>query len=115
MTEYRRSKRRQVPQVVEVVDTMTEQVVGRIGNISETGMLLVTGHPGCDDGLYQLQFQLPGPQGVTWTVAVGAHQLWCDLTRPPSIYWTGFRFIDLGPEDGDRLRQWIAQPGGKFV
>lgn len=115
MTEYRRAKRRQVPHVVEVVDTMTEQVVGRIGNISETGMLLVTSHPGCDDALYQLRFKLPGNNGESWSIDVGAHQLWSDLTRPPSVYWTGFRFIDVGNEDGEHLRHWIAQPGGKFV
>lgn len=115
MTEYRRAKRRQVPQVVEVVDTMTEQVVGRIGNISESGMLLVTSHPGCDDGLYQLQFRLPGPQGEAWTIDVGAHQLWSDLTRPPAVFWTGYRFIDLAADDAEHLRRWIAQPGGSFV
>lgn len=115
MTEYRRAKRRQVPQVVEVVDTMTEQVVGRIGNISETGMLLVTSEPGCDDALFQLEFRLPGPDDAEWTIGIGVHQLWSDLARSPSVYWTGYRFIDIGSEASERLRRWIAQPGGKFV
>ena len=115
MTEYRRAKRRQVPQVVEVVDTMTEQVVGRIGNISETGMLLVTTAAGCDDALYQLEFRLHGPDQAEWVIGIGAHQLWSDLTRPPSVYWTGYRFIDIDSQASDRLRRWIAQPGGKFV
>ena len=40
MNEYRRAKRRKVEHRIEVTDTMTERVIGYLGDMSETGMLL---------------------------------------------------------------------------
>src|SRR3546814_7133824 len=57
-TDTRRKPRRRVPDTVSVVDSMTDQVVGRLGNVSETGMLLIASTPLVDDGLYQLRFEL---------------------------------------------------------
>ena len=56
--EHRRSPRRKVAETVLVSDVMTEEVVGRIGNLSETGMLLIANLPLNDDALYQLRFPL---------------------------------------------------------
>ena len=39
--ESRRQPRRTVPGMVEVTDTMTEDVVGYVGNVSVGGMLLI--------------------------------------------------------------------------
>ena len=36
--ESRRADRRNVHESIAVLDTMTEQVIGRLGNISESGM-----------------------------------------------------------------------------
>ena len=58
MREFRRARRRNVPKPVAVFDLMTEQVIGRVGNLSESGMLLVATEPVIDDALYQLRFHL---------------------------------------------------------
>ena len=57
--ESRRADRRNVHESIAVLDTMTEQVVGRLGNISESGMLLGANTPLLDDALYQLRFEVP--------------------------------------------------------
>ena len=54
--EFRRAPRRKVSDNVLVTDAMTERVVGRIGNLSETGMLLIASAPLNDDALYQFRF-----------------------------------------------------------
>ena len=41
MSEYRRAKRRKVGLNIDVVDTMTDEVVGRLSNLSESGMLMI--------------------------------------------------------------------------
>ena len=51
MREFRRARRRNVPKPVAVFDLMTEQVIGRVGNLSESGMLLVATEPVVDDAL----------------------------------------------------------------
>ncbi|MDX1550236.1 MAG: PilZ domain-containing protein, partial [Lysobacter spongiicola] len=43
--EYRHARRYDVPDTVKVVDTMTDEVVGQLGNVSETGMLLMANRP----------------------------------------------------------------------
>ena len=113
--EYRRAKRKQAHEIIEVVDTMTDQVVGRIGNLSETGMMMLATTHLPDDALFQFRFQLPMGGSRSTPIEVGSHQLWSDDANLPGQFWAGFRFIDIGPEDADRLRVWIEAPGGQYV
>src|SRR5690606_12717622 len=73
INEFRRAKRRKAADTILVMDGMTERVVGRIGNLSETGMLLLANEALVDDALYQLRFTLPTPEGADVSVEVGAH------------------------------------------
>lgn len=114
MTEYRRARRRRAADVIEVFDTMTEQSIGRIGNISETGMMLMTDQKLCDDALYQIRFTLEDGNRSR-TIEIGSHHLWSDGANMPGQYWAGFRFIDIATDDAAQLRAWIERPGGQFV
>jgi len=114
MHELRRARRKQTNDTIEVFDLMQERVLGRIGNLSESGMLLIGTESPCEDALYQLRITLPGPGGPR-QISVGAHHLWSDAANMPGQIWSGFRFIDIGHEDGLALRAWIDQPGGQFV
>jgi len=114
MTEYRRAKRKQASDVIDVVDTMTDKVLGRIGNISESGMLIIGSEVLFDDALFQLRFRLPA-SGEQRELLVGAHHLWSDDANMPGQVWSGFRFIDVASEDLAALRAWIEQPGSSYV
>jgi len=108
-TDTRRAPRRQVADLVPVTDMMTEAVIGRLGNVSETGMLMLASVPLQEDALYQLQFAIPGPHGQPLALDVGAHLLWCEQTHAPGQAWVGFRFLTLGREHREQLRAWIAE------
>ena len=114
MNEYRRAKRRKVGNI-DVVDTMTNQVIGKLSNLSETGMLLILGEPVISDALFQLRFTLADNNGNSRSVDVGAHELWSDEAAAPGQVWTGFRFIDVGPEDVAFIREWVDAPGSQYV
>lgn len=114
-TEYRRAKRKRADETIEVFDTMTDQVVGRIGNISESGMMMLATVHLMDDALFQFRFNLPDGQARGRTIEAGAHQLWSDAANVPGQFWSGFRFIDMSQEDATHLRDWIDQPGGNYV
>jgi len=114
MNEYRRAKRRKVGDI-DVVDTMTGQVIGKLSNLSETGMLLILGEPLISDALFQLRFALTSETGKSRSVDVGAHELWSDEAAAPGQIWTGFRFIDVGPEDVAFIRGWVDAPGSQYV
>jgi len=114
MNDYRRAKRRKVGNI-DVLDTMTGQVIGKLSNLSETGMLLILGQPLISDSLYQLRFSLADETGTGRTVEVGAHELWSDEAAAPGQVWTGFRFIDVAPEDVAYIREWVDAPGSQYV
>ena len=115
MSEFRRAKRRKVGYNVEVVDTMTEQVVGRLSNLSETGMLMIANNRLATDSLFQFCLQLPDASGVERRIEVGAHELWADEAAAPGQIWTGFRFIDLSQDDVAFIRDWVDAPGSTYV
>jgi hypothetical protein len=115
MNDYRRAKRRKVGYSIDVLDTMTGQSIGKLSNLSETGMLLILGQPLVSDSLYQLRFSLPDEAGNGRTVEVGAHELWSDEAAAPGQVWTGFRFIDVAPQDVAYIREWVDAPGSQYV
>lgn len=114
INEFRRARRRKAPDTILVTDAMSERVVGRIGNLSESGMLLIANETLVDDALYQLQFVLPDGKGSGAPVEVGVHLLWMDRASAPGQAWTGFRFIAVAEPHMSRLRDWIEAPGGQF-
>ena len=107
--DTRRAPRRQVAELVPVTDCMAETIIGRLGNVSETGMLMLASVPMHEDALYQLQFAIPGPHGQPRVLEVGAHLLWSEQTPAPGQAWVGFRFLTLSREHREQLRDWIAQ------
>lgn len=112
--EYRRVPRRKVAETIQVIDTMTDAVVGRLGNLSETGMLVITSVPLVDDALYQLRFVLSHAGAHSVPIEVGVHLLWQDSASAPGQTWTGFRFITMLDNQMLQLRQWLDSPGGLY-
>lgn len=114
-SEYRRAKRRKVEQGIDVLDTMTEQVVGHLSDLSETGMLLILNQRLVSDALYQFRFKLTDALGRERAIELGAHELWSDEASAPGQVWTGFRFIDIAAPELDFLRAWVSAPGSEHV
>lgn len=109
--DTRRAPRRSVVDLVPVTDQLAERVVGRVGNVSETGMLMLASVPLREDALYQLQFSLPMVGGALAPIDVGVHLLWADPAHVAGQSWAGFRFITLSREHRELLRRWIVQDG----
>ena len=109
--EFRRARRRKASDVILVTDAMTDRVVGRVGNLSETGMLLIASEPLVDDALYQFSFQLPDGSEP---VELGAHLLWLDEATLAGSTWAGFRFIATTPALVYRLHGWVNAPGSRY-
>ena len=107
--ESRRQARRTVPGMMEVYDTITEEPLGYLGNVSVGGMLLIANRALVDDALYQFRFALPDDMGETQPLEVGAHVLWVDDASAPGQSWAGLRFLGLSPEATRRLRWWTEQ------
>lgn len=109
--EFRRQPRRDPGQPVGVFDVMTGAHVGRIGNISETGMLLAAQARLNEDALYQIRFSLPDGSGARTEYELGAHVLWLDDSNPSGVAWIGLRFIAIPEPQLRNLRTWISVQG----
>ena len=110
--EFRRARRRKVADTIIVVDTMVDNVAGRLGNLSETGMLLMANTQMHEDALYQFRFNLNDPHGREASIEVGAHLLWQDKTSTPGQTWSGFRFITMLESELQQLRNWLDSGNG---
>lgn len=111
MNEKRRSDRKSIDSIILVTDAITDQPVGRIGNLSTTGLMLIGPQPMNDDALYQLRFDLPGRGNESRrTLEVGVHEQWAEEAAIPGQYWSGLRFIDIGDEDAAALARWLDSP-----
>ncbi len=109
--EQRRHPRREVHGRVEVFDTIAEEVVGTLGDVSAGGMLLIASSPLPDDALFQLRFALPDSGRMLPTTEVGAHVLWQAPAGAPGQHYIGMRFIGLAPNVAKLLAQWAAEEG----
>ncbi|QBR45809.1 PilZ domain-containing protein [Stenotrophomonas indicatrix] len=107
--DTRRAPRRQVSDLVPVTDHMRDSVVGRLGNVSETGMLMLASAALRDDALYQLRFPLQLADGRSEWIDVGVHLLWSEPAHAPGQSWAGFRFLTLSREHRQLLRRWIGE------
>jgi c-di-GMP-binding flagellar brake protein YcgR len=108
--ESRRQPRRAVPGIVDVIDTITEDVVGHLGNLSSGGMLLIANRNLPEDALFQLRFSLPDEFSPAHAITTGAHVLWQARGHAPGQYWVGMRFLGLSRDAAHRLRLWTTQP-----
>lgn len=107
-----RAARKRLDHEVAVIDQMTGQVIGHIGNLSLTGMMLIAETPVQDDALYQLSFTLPGASSSR-AIEVGVHEQWSAPGTVQGQQWVGFHFIDISEDDEVVLDQWLIEnPGG---
>jgi hypothetical protein len=106
-TDTRRAPRRPVPEIIGVRDEMSGESLGRLGNVSENGMLLLANTALTVDALYQVSFPINDAHGVPVTMAVGVHLLWKEPANAPDQWWTGFRFLTISQDHLATLKQWI--------
>lgn len=116
MNNHRRNERKRAHQAIPVTDTISGQSIGHIGNLSTDGMLLITSRRLPEDALFQLSFDLPGATSRrAKSLEIGVHEQWGEAANVPGQFWSGFRIIDISPDDYTILCDWVASPGGQRV
>lgn len=109
MNDKRRLPRKQPRGELRVVDAMTGETVGRIGDLSAGGMMLIAQRAFVDDALFQFVLELTDASGAATPIEVGVRELWDANASVPGQHWVGFRFIDVGPDARARLDAWLAR------
>ncbi|MDW8478960.1 MAG: PilZ domain-containing protein [Xanthomonadales bacterium] len=104
--EQRRHPRRRVEEDIPVVDVIRERVVGRLGDLSVGGLMLIADRVLGDDALFQFRFELNDARGRPHPIEVGVHELWSAPLAGGAVL-CGFRIIDIAPEDEPRIAHWV--------
>ena len=108
MIENRRSRRKPARQGIEVTNALTGRPAGFVGNLSVDGMLLIAQEHIPDNSLFQFAFDLPGPPGLpARRLEIGVHEQWSEPASTPGQFWSGFRIIDIAPDDRNALTGWV--------
>lgn len=106
----RRAERKNISGLIPVENTINEKMLGRIGNLSQSGLMLVCSERLHTDAIYQIRFALPdGHDGEAMPMEVGVHEQWTEQTISPGQFWSGMRIIDISTEDEARLTRWLER------
>lgn len=106
--EQRRKSRKQVDFDAIVMDAITEQPFGRIGNLSASGMLLISPAAPGPEAIYQLRVPLPESRGTPAHIGVGVQEQWQETGAADQV-WAGYRIIAISDGDAELLGAWLEQ------
>lgn len=107
--DQRAAARKTLSTLVQVFDTVTGERIGHIGNISESGLMIIGPGQMGEENLYQINFTLPeGDDGPSATFHLGAQCLWCSEAESTGTYWAGFEIIDITDEDSEILSNIVV-------
>lgn len=107
--ERRNAPRKSSRATIEVIDDITGHNIGRIGNLSRTGMMLLCEQPLQDGALYQLRLQMPGHSLVRTQIETGVQTMWTEGTSASGQQWAGLRIISISAPAAEWLDKWLGK------
>lgn len=107
--ERRTAPRIHVSVPIEVTDSITGEPVGRVGNLSRNGMMLISQRTLNEGALYQLHFRLPGASGASEQIEAGVHSMWLAKAATNGYQWAGLRIISISSDAANRLDHWLER------
>lgn len=105
-SDKRRHERVEIARPLKVIDTMSNQSLGLVVNISLEGLMLIGEKAVVDGAVYQVE--LPVNNGDE-TLKLGIECLWSSEADSENKNWSGYRVIDICDEDKAALNSLIDQ------
>jgi hypothetical protein len=106
--EMRKHVRQDVPGVVCVTDRQAKRKIGRLVNISEEGLMILTDEPVAENAVFQLHLEFCNQEGESDPIEIGVESLWCKQGSNENQFWAGFYIIDISEQNQDRIRSMIG-------
>lgn len=107
MLEKRRLKRRQLIYYLKVMDGKTNELLGRLVDITSEGFMLISESAIDTDRNFFLQLILPTGMKGGKKIDIEAKSLWSKRDVNPDLIDTGFRFIKISPKDLETVDELI--------
>ncbi|WP_267224634.1 PilZ domain-containing protein [Dyella silvae] len=108
--DQRRALRKRANFTAVVTDVISGQTIGHLGNLSATGMLLISTHPPRSEAIYQVSLALPGLGSHPQSIEVGIQEQWHEAAASPGQVWSGYRIVAMDEADAALLDAWLEQP-----
>lgn len=105
----RRSVRKRAAQAIIVSNSMNGESMGRIGNLSIDGMMLIATKHVPEEYYFQVSFPLVNKAMQSRRLEVGLQCLWSEASRSANAHWAGFRIIDIAEGDHAYLKVWVDE------
>lgn len=108
----RRAPRKRAPANAIVTDVIRGEPIGHLGNLSSTGLLLITPQAPRSEALYQVSIALPATGRAlvqSQPIEVGIQEQWHEHAASSGQIWAGYRIIAITDVDAARLESWLAQ------
>ncbi|WP_266170655.1 PilZ domain-containing protein [Dyella subtropica] len=109
--DQRRAQRKRVDFTAVVTNVITGQPMAYLGNLSITGMLLISTEPPRSDAVYQVSVGLPGLGSGLQAIELGIQVQWQTTAASPGQIWAGYRIIAITNDDAALLNSWLELPG----
>ena len=106
--EKRKLKRRQLIYYLKVLDRETENLVGRLADITTEGIMLLSNTPLETNKEFKLKLVLPSEISGDHYIELDAKSLWSKKDLNPDIYGTGFSFVEIASKDIDTIQALVA-------
>jgi hypothetical protein len=111
-SNQRRAERKRANFTALVMDVISGSPMGHLGNLSSTGLLLISSKAPRSEAIYQVSVALPGSGRLltqSQPVELGIQEQWHEPAASPGQIWAGYRIVAVSDADAARLESWLAQ------
>ena len=105
--EKRRHERVQITSPLQVIDTISDEVLGLVVNLSLEGLMLLGEKLVVDGAVYQIKMPLAGEGSPE--LSAGIECLWSSEADSETKNWSGYRIIDIDDDNRSLLTKVIEQ------
>ena len=111
-SNQRRAERKRATVNAIVTDVISGLPIGHLGNLSSTGLLLISAQAPRSEALYQVSMTLPGSGRLlaqSQPIEVGIQEQWHEAAASSGQIWAGYRIVAITDADAARIESWLAQ------
>ncbi|MTI15222.1 PilZ domain-containing protein [Sansalvadorimonas verongulae] len=105
----RREPRIDLPKPLNIYNNFTEELIGQLVNLSPSGFMLTSPKAIPDGTVLQLRVDIEKKSGEGHSVQVGAESLWQKASHNGHQHWSGFRILDISPQDTQFIQELVAE------
>ena len=112
LSNQRRAERKRTVTTAIVTDAISGLPIGHVGNLSSTGMLLITTQAPRSEAIYQVSLSLPAAGRAlvqSQPIEAGIQEQWHEAAASSAQIWGGYRIVAISESDAARLDSWLAQ------